>query len=96
LLPNFQGIPTGTFLQSDAAAKKLRKYPHLDKALLWVGIDFNADPNPDPAFYLNADPDPWSQTNTDPDPWSRTNADPDPGQTLKSQKIEFYTQKINL
>jgi hypothetical protein len=57
----------------------VRKYPH--HALLWIGIGFNADLNPDPAFYLNADPDPRSQTNPDPDP--------DPGQTLKFQKVEF-------
>jgi hypothetical protein len=46
-----------------------------------------ADPDPDRAFYLNADPDP------DPDPGGQTNADPypdpDPGQTLKSQKVDF-------
>ncbi len=26
--------------------------------MLWIRIGFNADPHPDPAFYLNADPDP--------------------------------------
>jgi hypothetical protein len=51
---------------------------------LWIGIDFNADP--DPAFYLSADPNPA------PDPGSHTNADPDPGQTFKSQKIEFLLE----
>jgi hypothetical protein len=37
-----------------------------EKAVLWILIGFNADP--DPAFYLNLDPDPdpGSQTNTDP------------------------------
>jgi hypothetical protein len=42
----------------------------------------------DPAFYLIVDPD------TDPDPGSQTNADPDPGQTFKSQKFEFFKEKI--
>ncbi len=39
--------------------------------MLWIFIDFNADP--DPAFYLNVDPDAdlGSQTIADPD------ADPD-------------------
>jgi hypothetical protein len=40
---------------------------------------FNADPAPDPPFYLNADQDPGSQTT----------ADPDLGQILNSQKVEF-------
>jgi hypothetical protein len=31
------------------------------KQLLWIRIEANGDP--DPAFYLNADPDPGSQTN---------------------------------
>jgi hypothetical protein len=35
-------------------------------------------------FYLNADPNPGSQTNPD----------PDPGQTLPSQKVEFYRKNI--
>ncbi len=35
--------------------------------MLLISIGFNADPDPDPAFYLNADPDPGSQTNADPD-----------------------------
>ncbi len=41
-----------------------------EKAVLWIHIGFNADP--DPAFYLkNTDPDP------DPDSGSQMNADPD-------------------
>jgi hypothetical protein len=63
----------------------VRKYPHLEKSLLWVGIGFHTDQNPDPAFYLNADPDPRSQTNADPNP--------DPGQTLKSQKVDFFSHE---
>jgi hypothetical protein len=58
--------------------------------VLWIRIGFNADPNPDAAFYLNADPD------TDPDPGSKTNADPsdpDPGQTFESHKVEFLHEK---
>jgi hypothetical protein len=43
---------------------------------------------PDPAFDLNADLDPGSQTNADQD------RDPDPGQTLKSQKVNFYMKNI--
>ncbi len=45
-----------------------RSYCYLSviKAVLWIRIGFNADP--DPAFYLNAD--------SDPDPGSQTNADP--------------------
>jgi hypothetical protein len=43
----------------------------------------NANPDPDPAFYLNADPEP------DADPEDQTKADPDPGQNLKSQKVDF-------
>jgi hypothetical protein len=26
--------------------------------VFWIHIGFNADPDPDPTFYLNADPDP--------------------------------------
>jgi hypothetical protein len=39
-------------------------------------------------FITNAEPDP--------EPGSQTNADPDqdPGQTLKSQKVEFYMKNI--
>jgi hypothetical protein len=59
-------------------------------SVLWIRIGFNADPDPDPAFYLNADPD------TDPDPRSQTNADPDPGLTFKSQKVGFFIRKIYL
>ncbi len=43
-----------------------------------------------PAFYLNTDPDP------NPDPVSQSNADPDPGQTLKSQKVDFFYMKMYL
>jgi hypothetical protein len=25
---------------------------------MWIRIGFNADPDPDPAFFVNADPDP--------------------------------------
>jgi hypothetical protein len=53
--------------------------------VLGIRIGFNAYPVPDPAFYLNSDPDS--------DPGSQTNADPDPGQTLKSQKVEFFHEK---
>jgi hypothetical protein len=28
------------------------------KSIVWISIDFNADLDPDPAFYLNAVPDP--------------------------------------
>ena len=37
--------------------------------MLWIGIGFKGDPDPDPAFYHNADQDPdgGSQTNADPD-----------------------------
>ncbi len=39
-------------------------------------------PNPDPAFYFNAeDPDPGRQINAD--------LDQDPGQTFPSQKVGF-------
>ena len=47
--------------------------------VLRIRNGFNADPDLDPAFYLNADPDIGSQTN----------ADPYPDQTLPSQKVEF-------
>ena len=47
--------------------------------MLRIRNGFNADPDLDPAFYLNADPDIGSQTN----------ADPYPDQTLPSQKVEF-------
>ncbi len=47
--------------------------------MLWIRIDFNVDPDPDPACYLNADPDTGSQISADPDP--------NPGQTLNSQKV---------
>ncbi len=48
--------------------------------MLWIRPGLRADP--DPALYLSADPDPGSQT------------EPDPGQTLPSQKIEFYIKNI--
>jgi hypothetical protein len=54
--------------------------------LICIGFSANLEPDPDPAFYLNADPD------TNPDPGSQTNAvnaDPNPGSTLASQKIGF-------
>jgi hypothetical protein len=57
-------------------------------AVLWIRIGFNANPDPDPASYLNADPDPGSQTNADPEPNS------DPGQTLNYQKIECNMDNI--
>jgi hypothetical protein len=41
--------------------------------VLWIRIGFNADPYPDPAFYLNVDPDPGNQTNGDPDPGETLN-----------------------
>ncbi len=47
--------------------------------LMWILIGFNADPDMDLAFYLNADPDPGSQTN----------AYSDTGQTLSSQRFDF-------
>ncbi len=53
---------------------------------MWIHIGFNADPDTDTAFYLNADPDPGRQTN----------ADPDTGRTLKSQKVEFLQDKYIL
>ncbi len=37
---------------------------HLE-SVLWIHIGFNADPDPNPAFYLNADSDPGSQINKD-------------------------------
>jgi hypothetical protein len=46
---------------------------------------FHADPDMDPAFYLNADPNPECQTNADPAPA--------PGRKLKSQKDEFLHEK---
>ena len=33
---------------------------------MWIRMSFNADPDPDPAFFLNADPDP--DPGLDPDP----------------------------
>jgi hypothetical protein len=58
--------------------------------MLWFRKGFNADPHPDPnpAFYHNADPDP------DPDPVRQTNTDPESVQTLKSQNLNFYMEKI--
>jgi|LakMenE01Jun11ns_1017448.scaffolds.fasta_scaffold5654368_1 hypothetical protein len=46
------------------------------KAVLWIHIGFNADPDLKPALYLKADPDL--------DPKIQTNANPDPGQTVPS------------
>ncbi len=56
------------------------------KSVLWIRIYFNADPDPDPAFYLYAEPDPGSQINADPcgsgsGSWS----------VLPSQTVEFFT-----
>jgi hypothetical protein len=61
----------------------------LKYAVFRIRIGFNANPDSDPAFYLNADPDP------DPDPESQTNADPDsdPGQSLPSQKSWILTKE---
>ncbi len=42
----------------------------IENSLLWIRIGFNADPDPDPTFYLNADPDPESQTNVLSGSWS--------------------------
>jgi hypothetical protein len=53
--------------------------------VLWIRIDFSADPDLIPAFYLDVDPypDPGAKPiQADPDPY--------PGKTLKSHKIEFY------
>ncbi len=50
--------------------------------MFWIRTGLRA--GPDPALYLGADPDPRSQTNPD----------PDPGQTLPSQKTEFYMKNI--
>ncbi len=50
------------------------------KAVLWIRIDFNADP--DLAFYLNADPDPGRQISADPDS--------DPGQTFNHEKQNLH------
>ncbi len=56
--------------------------------MVWICIDFNADPDPDlnPDLGLDPDPDPDSQTNADPDP--------DPRQTFKSQKVKFLDENI--
>ncbi len=52
------------------------------KAVLWIRIGFNADP--DPAFYIKADPDPGFETNEDPfRPGSGSCSE------LPSQKVEF-------
>ncbi len=39
---------------------------------------FDADLDPEPAFYINADPDPNFHFKADPDPNFHFNADPDP------------------
>jgi hypothetical protein len=49
-------------------------------AVLW------ADPDPDPAFYLNADPGRPKRISADPDP--------DPDQTLSHKKLNFYMKNI--
>jgi hypothetical protein len=46
------------------------------KAVLWIHIGCNADPDPKLAFFLNAGPDPV--------PESQTNAGPNPNQTVPS------------
>ncbi len=55
--------------------------------MLWTSVvdphwfhGFNADPDPEQTFYVNADQDPGSPTN----------ADRDLSQTLKSKKLNFY------
>jgi hypothetical protein len=53
-----------------------------------IGFSFIADPDADPAFYLNADPDPG--------PGSQTTTDLDPAHTSPSQKIEFLHEKYTL
>jgi hypothetical protein len=50
-------------------------------AVFRIHIGFNADLDPDPAFYPNSD--------QDMEPGSQTNADLDPGQTFPSQKVGF-------
>jgi hypothetical protein len=42
-------------------------YLSVIKAVLWICIGFNADP--DPAFYLSADPDPDQGSQPKADPW---------------------------
>jgi hypothetical protein len=59
--------------------------------VLWIRIDFSADPDLIPAFYLDVDPypDPGAKPiQADPDPY--------PGKTLKSQKIECLHESIVL
>jgi hypothetical protein len=62
-----------------------------------IRIGFNADADPDQAFYLSADPDQYP----DPNPGSHSNAgpcglypDPDLGQTLLSQMLDFDMKNI--
>jgi hypothetical protein len=50
--------------------------------VLWIRIGLNADPDPDPAYFLTADPELGSQTNAD------------PGQTFHSLNAEFYMKNI--
>jgi hypothetical protein len=50
------------------------------ESLKLLNFDFNADPDPDPAFHSNADPDPYpayhSNADLDPYPASKDNANP--------------------
>jgi hypothetical protein len=63
--------------------KKMFKFLCCGSVLL-IRIGFNSDPDPEQAFYVNADQDPGSQTN----------ADPDPSQTLKSKKLNFFLKNM--
>jgi hypothetical protein len=54
-------------------------------SVLWIRTGFNADTDPEPPFYLDAESDPGSRTYAD--------QDPVPGQTLKF--TGFFLEIIN-
>ncbi len=49
-------------------------------AVFWIRISFNADPDQDPAFYVNADPD--------------SNPDLDPGWKNAEKMYYFFDKKL--
>jgi hypothetical protein len=53
----------------------------VNNPVLWIRFVFTADPDPDPAFYLNADPDPYLGSKTYAVP-----SDPSPSLALKSKR----------
>jgi hypothetical protein len=58
------------------------------KAVLWICIGFDADPDPDPTFHFVVDPDPTFHFDADPDP--------DPAFHFDAVRIRFLPQVLHM